>query len=61
MRMVESGYVDRRSVMERLKRFTEGLDCNSSQLRQLILFEFWLRNRAHSGDRVDDASLSRIN
>jgi asparagine synthase (glutamine-hydrolysing) len=61
MRMVESGYVNPRSVMERLKRFTEGLDCNSSQLRQLILFEFWLRNRAHSGDPVDDASMSRIN
>jgi asparagine synthase (glutamine-hydrolysing) len=61
MRMVEFGYVDRRSVMERLTRFTQGLDCNSSQLRQLILFEFWLRNRAHSGDPVDDASMSWIN
>jgi asparagine synthase (glutamine-hydrolysing) len=61
MRMVESGYVDRRSVTERLTRFTQGLGCNASQLRQLILFEFWLRNRAHSGDPVDDASMSRIN
>ena len=60
MRMVEFGYVDRSSVTERLQRFTEGLDCNAPQLRQLILFEFWLRNRAHS-DGVDDASLSRIN
>jgi len=61
MRMVEFGYVDRRSVTERLTRFTQALDCNASQLRQLILFEFWLRNRAHSGDHVDDASLSWIN
>jgi asparagine synthase (glutamine-hydrolysing) len=52
MRMVESGYVDRRSVMERLKRFTEGLDCNSSQLRQLILFEFWLRNSKNSAAKA---------
>jgi len=60
--MVEFGYVDRRSVMERLTRFTQGLDCNASQLRQLILFELWLRNSAHSGDHVvDDASMSWIN
>jgi hypothetical protein len=53
--------VDCGSVTDRLTRFTQGLDCNSSQLRQLILFEFWLRNRAHSGDPVDDASMSWIN
>ena len=61
MHMVEFGYVDRSSITERLTRFTQGLDCNASQLRQLILFEFWLRNRAHSGDPVDAASLSWIN
>ncbi len=61
MRMVEFGYVDCRSVTDRLTRFMHGLDCNASQLRQLILFEFWLRNRTHSGDHVDDASLSWIN
>ena len=48
IRMVEFGYVDRPSVMERLTRFTEGLDCNAFQLRQLILFEFWLRNSHNS-------------
>ena len=48
MRMVEFGYVDCGSVTDRLTRFTQGLDCNSSQLRQLILFEFWLRNSKNS-------------
>jgi asparagine synthase (glutamine-hydrolysing) len=62
IRMVEFGYVDRGSVTERLTRFTEGLDCNESQLRQLILFEFWLRNSKNSGaGQVDDASLSWVN
>jgi hypothetical protein len=28
-----------------LERFTQGLDCNEFQLRMIILFEFWLRNR----------------
>jgi glutathione S-transferase len=60
--MVEFGYVDRRSITERLTRFREGLDCNESQLRQLILFEFWLRNSKNSGaDLVAGASLSWIN
>src|SRR5208283_2897698 len=59
IRMVEFGYVDRSSITERLTRFREGLDCNESQLRQLILFEFWLRNSKNSGaDLVADASLS---
>jgi hypothetical protein len=62
IRMVEFGYVDRRSITERLTRFREGLDCNESQLRQLILFEFWLRNSKNSGaDLVAGASLSWIN
>jgi asparagine synthase (glutamine-hydrolysing) len=45
MRAVESGFIDRDSVTERLRAFVNGLDCNESQLRQIILFEFWLRNR----------------
>jgi asparagine synthase (glutamine-hydrolysing) len=45
IRVVACGYVDNRSFLERLTRFTQGLDCNESQLRQLILFEFWLRSR----------------
>jgi asparagine synthase (glutamine-hydrolysing) len=41
----EYGFVDRKSVTERLGRFLQGLECNDPQLRQLLLFEFWLRNR----------------
>jgi hypothetical protein len=49
MRSVELGFIDRDSVAERLLAFVNGLDCNESQLRQIILFEFWLRNRWESG------------
>jgi hypothetical protein len=45
IRLVAHGYVDGHSVTERLARFLQGLDCNEPQLRQLLLFEFWLRNR----------------
>jgi len=43
---VERGFVDRASVRSRLERLCLGLDCNESQLRQIILLELWLRNRA---------------
>jgi hypothetical protein len=45
IRLVAHDYVNRNSVTERLARFLQGLDCNEPQLRQLLLFEFWLRNR----------------
>jgi asparagine synthase (glutamine-hydrolysing) len=45
MRLAEHGFVDRDSVTERLTAFTRGLDSNEGQLRQIILLEFWLRNR----------------
>jgi asparagine synthase (glutamine-hydrolysing) len=45
IRLVAHGYVDGHSVSERLARFLQGLDCNEMQLRQLLLFEFWLRKR----------------
>jgi hypothetical protein len=48
LRVVELGYVDRASLIERLTRFSQGLDCNDTQLRQIVLFEFWLRNRARA-------------
>jgi len=44
--VVERGIVDRTSLVSRLKRLSVGLDCNASQLRQIILFELWLRHRA---------------
>lgn len=43
---VERGFVDHASVRTRLERLCLGLDCNESQLRQIILLELWLRNRA---------------
>lgn len=45
LHVVERGIVDRRSVRARLERLCVGLDCNESQLRQIILLELWLRNR----------------
>jgi asparagine synthase (glutamine-hydrolysing) len=45
IRSVEMGFVDRASLLERLEQFGKGLDCNLTQLRVLILFEFWLRQR----------------
>ncbi len=44
---VERGFVDRDSLRTRLERLCHGLDCNESQLRQIILLELWLRNRAN--------------
>jgi hypothetical protein len=44
--VVERGWADRSSMQTRLIRLTRGLDCNESQLRHLIILEFWLRNRA---------------
>ncbi|HEU4713233.1 MAG TPA: asparagine synthase-related protein [Pyrinomonadaceae bacterium] len=48
---VELGFVDQASVRARLERLCRGLDCNESQLRQVILLELWLRARAH--DRIN--------
>jgi len=45
---VERGFVDRDSLRARLERLCLGLDCNEHQLRQIILLELWLRNRAHA-------------
>ncbi len=49
---VERGVVDRASFRARLERLCLGLDCNESQLRQIILLELWLRNRAE-GKRLE--------
>ena len=49
LQVVERGFVDRASVHARLERLATGLDCNGSQLRQIILMEFWLRHRTDNG------------
>lgn len=44
---VERGFVDRASLLSRLERLSNGLDCNVSQLREIVVLEFWLRQRAN--------------
>src|SRR5262245_47700083 len=45
MRLVELGFVDRASIADRMTRLTQGLECNESQLRHVVLLEYWLRRR----------------
>jgi asparagine synthase (glutamine-hydrolysing) len=47
LQVVERGIVDRASVTLRLDRLSRGLECNEHQLRQIIMLELWLRNRAN--------------
>ena len=47
LHVVERGYVNRSSVLSRLERLCQGLDCNEFQLRQIIMVELWLRNRVN--------------
>jgi asparagine synthase (glutamine-hydrolysing) len=49
LQLVERGFVDPTSVLLRMERLTVGLECNEAQLRQIILLELWLRNRAGDG------------
>jgi len=46
LQVVERAIVDRASVTARLERLSRGLECNEHQLRQIIMLELWLRNRA---------------
>jgi asparagine synthase (glutamine-hydrolysing) len=47
LHLVELGLVDRANVLSRLERLILGLDCNQSQLRNIVVLELWLR--AHPG------------
>jgi len=49
LHLVEGGFVDRASLLLRLQRLSNGIDCNEAQLQHIILLEFWLRNRAGNG------------
>jgi asparagine synthase (glutamine-hydrolysing) len=55
---IERGYVERRSLTSRLGRFTQGLDCNETQLRQILILEFWLRKRIAGPPASDSAARS---
>jgi asparagine synthase (glutamine-hydrolysing) len=46
LHLVERGFVDRTSLLSRLHGLSAGLDCNESQLRQIVTLELWLRRRA---------------
>jgi asparagine synthase (glutamine-hydrolysing) len=52
IRLVDLGYVDGASITERLTGFVQGLACNEPQLRQVLLLEFWLRNRKKTGQEA---------
>jgi len=43
--VVERGYVEAKSLEQRLNRLALALECNEPQLRQIILLELWLRRR----------------
>lgn len=43
IRVVSRGWVNAASLASRLDRFLKGIECNESQLRQIILLELWLR------------------
>ena len=43
--VVERGWIERASLISRLDRLTRGLECHQHQLRQILLLEYWLRNR----------------
>ena len=43
--VVERGWIERASLISRLERLTRGLECHQHQLRQVLLLEYWLRNR----------------
>ena len=44
-RVVERGWIERASLTSRLERMTRGLACQQHQLRQILLLEYWVRNR----------------
>ncbi len=44
-RVVERGWIERANLSSRLERLTRGLECQQHQLRQILLLEYWLRNR----------------
>jgi hypothetical protein len=49
MRLVQHGFVDPRSVENRLQKLVQHLECNEPQLRRVILLEYWLQNRERTG------------
>jgi asparagine synthase (glutamine-hydrolysing) len=46
LQVVERGIVEHASLLSRLDRLSHALECNEHQLRQILMLELWLRNRA---------------
>jgi asparagine synthase (glutamine-hydrolysing) len=58
IQVCERGYVEPKSLESRLNRFVNGLECSEPQLRNIVLLEFWLRNReGRCGDRAIQAAV----
>ena len=55
-RVVERGWIDLESLASRLERLSRGLECNQQQLRQILLLEYWLRNREPRNSTISQAS-----
>ena len=51
LHVVEHGFVESASVRSRLEQLCAGIDCNQTQLRQIVLLELWLRNRVNGRPR----------
>ena len=51
-RVVERGWIERASLTSRLERLARGLQCHQHQLRQILLLEYWLRNRESRNSRA---------
>ena len=49
LHLVDREVIDRTSFRARLERLCLGLDCNEYQLRQIILLELWLSQKADAG------------
>ena len=58
LHLVERGFLDSASVRSRLERLCSGLDCNQHQLRNIILLELWLRNRADTRVKIQDSRVA---
>jgi hypothetical protein len=43
--VVERGWVDAASLRSRLQRLVQGIPSNETQVRQIIVLEYWLRHR----------------
>lgn len=53
--LVEGGFLHRGSLLSRLQRCAEGLDCNEPQMKNIIALEMWLRARGNRRELLQTA------